>query len=193
MTKDKNFKKALDFVKQKHAGQMRAGESPTWLHLLRVAKILDNVLSTFNEGDEKNQIIVQASLGHDLLEDTNATKEEVLKIFGELGAELIEGMTNVKGDEDVVDYVKNMASSREEVRLIKLADLYDNISHVTYTLPLLGNDWAHKYFLPIVTPMHESIYKTKFIKYKNSTEFLTSAIQLAINLLQEELENYEKT
>lgn len=188
-----SYQKALKFVQLKHAGQMRAGESPTWLHLLRVSRILEDVFKMHKEGSAQEQkIIVQAALGHDLLEDTDATRAEVVKVFGPIGAELIKGMTNSKGDDDVADYVKDMARAREETRMIKLADLYDNISHVTYTLPLLGNDWAHNYFLPIVDPMNNAISKTRFIKFKKSSAFLIYAIRLSMKLLKEELGNYSK-
>jgi hypothetical protein len=41
----------------------------------------------------------------------------------------------------------------EGMTLIKLADLYDNVSSVAHTLPLLDKKWTTSFFLPIVVPM----------------------------------------
>src|SRR3989344_7497791 len=89
------YEAALAFVQQKHAGQMRAGGVPTWHHLVRVSHLLQGVLEEYAEGTEDNrQAIVLAALGHDVLEDTDATRADVHSVFGERAAELIWGMTN---------------------------------------------------------------------------------------------------
>jgi (p)ppGpp synthase/HD superfamily hydrolase len=127
--KDRIFKRALKFVQKMHKGQFRAGKVPVWQHLLRVSETLAHVLSHTKEGTPaQRQIISIAALGHDLLEDTKATKAQIKNIFGERGFSLIEGMTNVHGDSNHAPYIRAMKGASEEVRLIKLADLYDNVS-----------------------------------------------------------------
>lgn len=191
MQQNKVFQQALRFVKQKHRGQFRAGEVPAWHHLLRVSYLLDFVLKQTGEGNSKERFIISLSaLGHDLLEDTNAKEDEIRSIFGESCLELILGTTNRWGDKKQTPYVRQVVLAEEAVRLIKLADLYDNISNTTYSLYILGRKWTTSYFLPIVLPMRRAIIKTKFYRYRKSAEHLISLVNAATMLLEKELRNY---
>jgi len=69
MMPSKRLDAALQFATEKHAGQTRIGGEPYISHPVSVAKMLRE------EGyDEEYQI---AGLFHDLLEDTDATYEEI--------------------------------------------------------------------------------------------------------------------
>ena len=188
-----NYYKVLQFVKKKHKGQVRAGNVPAWFHLARVSNLLAHVLSKTKEGAKKErEVIFISALGHDILEDTNASEYEVGQIFGEEGLKLIKGMTNQFGDRNVEHYVGGMARATEEVRLIKLSDLYDNITSVIYNLHVLGVKWTISYFLPIVTPMKRVIIKTKFRKFKKTGKYLIDVVVASFDLLQRELKRYQK-
>jgi len=190
MRSDK-YKKALQFVKEKHAGQVRAGDTPTWYHLARVSYSLEILLEKYQEGTKEEQSIIPlAALGHDVLEDTDATHDEVRSVFGARGLELIVGMTNEWGDEDVKPYVEKVSNAEEAIRLIKLSDLYDNISNSTYCMSLLGREWAVSFFLPIVTPMRESIIKTGFSTYARTAGEFKSMVEHASLLLDSEIERF---
>ncbi|MBI2056436.1 MAG: hypothetical protein HYT37_03565 [Candidatus Sungbacteria bacterium] len=132
-------------------------------------------------------IIPLSALGHDIFEDTKATEKEVEKIFGKRGLALIQGMTNWWGDKEKPKYIKQVCSSKEAVRLIKLADLCDNYTSVVYNLKALGVEWTQLYFLPIVSPMRNAISKTKFKIFKKSAAILLQAIDRASLLLDEEI------
>lgn len=186
-----DYDAALAFVQKYHIGQKRAGDVPTWHHLVRVSLLLRVVLAKYKEGNETERVIISLSaLGHDVLEDTKATKDEVQAVFGDRGFELILGMTNEYGDENVEPYVKKVVQAEEPVRLIKLADLYDNITNVTYCLFDLGSKWTHSYFLPTVTPMYKAIQKTKFHTYLHTGEELKATVEIAFTLLEDELSRY---
>lgn len=194
MQRKKDFQKALDFIKKKHRGQFRAGKVPVWHHVTRVSHLLDYVLEQTGEGQgDEGFIIPYAALGHDLLEDTDATEEEIRNTFGDRGLELILGMTNRWGDKRPAPYVRQVVRSDEGVRLTKLADLYDNITSVTYNLHILGLKWATSYFLPIVSPMHKAVIKTKFPHYKNSSAELIFGVDIAMTLLKKEMQYYRKS
>ena len=123
--KDRIFERALKFVQKMHKGQFRAAKVPVWQHLLRVSETLAHVLSHTKEGTPaQRQIISIAALGHDLLEDTKATKAQIKNIFGERGLSLIEGMTNVHGDSNHAPYIRAMKGASEEVRLSMSAILH---------------------------------------------------------------------
>jgi (p)ppGpp synthase/HD superfamily hydrolase len=148
---------------------------------------LKTVLEKHKEGTEKErQAIFRAGYGHDLLEDTKATEEELVEFFGEDGALIVHGDTNEWGDDDVRPYVEKMRHESESVRLVKLADLYDNISNVTYCLPALGTEWTSSYFLRVVTPMYEMVIDSPFVAYPKSGNELKSMVQNAFSLLHDE-------
>ena len=66
-----SYKLALEFAKAKHKGQKRIGGDDYITHPIAVSEIVKN------QGfDEIYQI---AALFHDLLEDTDATEDEILK------------------------------------------------------------------------------------------------------------------
>lgn len=188
-----HYQTALLFIKKKHHGQYRAGRVPVWHHLVHVSQVLDLLLKKYKEGAlTERAIIVCAALGHDILEDTNATTEETQRIFSDRGLSLIKGMTNQWGDRYKKSYIKQMIKSEEDVRIIKLADLYDNITSALYNFDRLGIIWMTSYFLPIVTPMRKAIAKTKFTKYPKTSAALLSAIEIAATLLDEEVQINKK-
>lgn len=193
MDRDKFFKNALEFVKEKHKGQVRAGNVPAWHHLARVSDLLGSVLEKNKEADKKERFLIAvAALGHDVLEDTAATEEEVAAVFGARGAEIVKGMTNRLGDEHVGPYVAQVTDSEEAVRLVKLSDLYDNHISVVYNLHILGLEWTRSYFLPIVTPMRLAVTKTKFKIFKKTAADLILLVNSASFLLKTEIERYEE-
>ena len=185
----KSFEDLLSFVQKKHAGQERACGVPTWQHLFRVSMLLKQTLEYFKEGTPRERIIISYSaLGHDILEDTDVSHDEVRDMFGTRGYELILGMTNEDGDGDVSGYVKRMAKAEEAVRLIKYADLYDNLTNVVYALKCLKVAWAHDYFLPIVTPMRKKLQKTHFSRFKNTANTIRFMVNSSANMLDKKLD-----
>ena len=69
------YEKAYEFAKEKHGTQKRIGGAPYITHPVAVADILKK------EGyDIEYQIV---ALFHDLLEDTDATEDEIRSIAGE--------------------------------------------------------------------------------------------------------------
>ena len=66
------IKDAIEFMKEKHKGQMRDQGTPYYTHPLEVSNILKS------KGFSKKYQIV--GLFHDLLEDTNTTFEEIEKV-----------------------------------------------------------------------------------------------------------------
>ena len=65
------YQKALEYAKKKHEGQFRIGGAPFIVHPIAVAEILRQ--------DEYRV----AAVFHDLLEDTDASEQEIVEIGGE--------------------------------------------------------------------------------------------------------------
>lgn len=179
---------ALELVQRVHAGQKRAGDVPVWHHLDRVSQQLEVILAKTGEGSqEERDDIALAGLGHDAIEDTNVTPAELLAAFGERGVALIEGMTNRFGDGHPEPYVAQVAASDEGTRLIKLADLMDNVTSVTYCLPWLGIKWCEEYFLPIVTPMIAAVGASSFTRFPVAATFLNEEVRVSFAVLRAEV------
>lgn len=194
MTYEERRRNALALIMRVHEGQTRAdGSVPAWHHLDRVSLLLELVLRASGEGTaEEREHIALAGLGHDALEDTEVTTEELREAFGDRGLALIEGMTNRHGDDDVAPYVRQVAAAEEGVRLIKLADLYDNCTSVLYDLFVLKPQWAVGWFLPIVEPMIEAVMPTSFTTYPAAAERLKDMVRTSHAMLRNECVRYKE-
>ncbi len=182
-----DYESRLAYVKKMHVGQTHAHNVSVSHHLERVSKRLEYFLNLYAEGsDVERKHIYLAALGHDVLEDTEATREEIVQIFSDREYEIILGMTNEWGDDDVTPYVKKIADSEEGVRLIKLSDLLDNITPVTYNIATLTPAWVDTFFLRVVTPMKESVLKTEFNQYPKTAAQLKEMVRSAYQVLLEE-------
>lgn len=131
MIEHEMFARALSFAAKKHTGQIRRDGSPYIYHPIKVAELLKD------EGyDLRYQM---AGLLHDVLEDTDATEEEV-RAFGEDILAAVKLVTRPDGmDED--DYVvailqNNMAAA------VKNADKIHNMTDIV-TAP--DKQWAREY------------------------------------------------
>ena len=83
-------KRAYQFASFLHRDQKRKSGEPYIVHPLSVA----HILTTFARADMNT---ICAALLHDTLEDTNCSKEDIIKNFGEDVALLVEGVTKIKG------------------------------------------------------------------------------------------------
>ena len=84
-----NLNKLEEFMKLKHGNQKRKQGTPYYLHPLAVAKMLKE------KGFSEDYQI--AGLFHDLIEDTDATCEEIKNISNENVAEAVKLLTKNKG------------------------------------------------------------------------------------------------
>ena len=93
------YEKAYEFAKEKHGTQKRIGGDPYITHPVAVADILKK------EGyDIEYQIV---ALFHDLLEDTDATEDEIRSIGGEEVLQAVKLLTKEKGY-DMQTYVNRI-------------------------------------------------------------------------------------
>lgn len=89
MKNSEKYNKAMQFARIKHDGQCRKGGEPYITHPVAVA----NILREKGYGEEY-QI---TGLFHDLLEDTDATEEEIMELAGEDVLEAVKLLTKKKG------------------------------------------------------------------------------------------------
>ena len=124
---------AYEFAKTKHNGQYRESGEEYITHPLAVAIILARLNADTDT--------ICAGLLHDVIEDTNATKEDIAAEFGDSVATLVMGVTNLTkmsiADKDSLDNAnlrKLILGMARDVRIliIKLADRLHNMMTLQY-------------------------------------------------------------
>lgn len=120
--------KAFTLADKAHEGQFRASGEPYIMHPLAVAEILAHL--------QIDHITLIAALLHDVVEDTEYTKEDVEKLFGSEVAFLVDGVTKLnqfqyetKEDRQMENYRKMILAMAKDVRVvvIKLGDRLHNM------------------------------------------------------------------
>ena len=130
------IQKAYDFIMVKHATQKRRSGEPYTVHLIWVAYIL----ATLQTGPKT----IAAGLLHDVMEDCDVPREEMVERFGEEITTLVEGVTKINKMpymEESEVYAENhrkiyIAMAKDiRVILIKLADRLHNMRTLQYMPP----------------------------------------------------------
>lgn len=109
------MEKAIMYALNKHEGQKRKDGTPYIFHPLDVA------LRVKKYGED----YVYAALFHDLLEDTDATCEEILALSNEKVLEAVKLVTKTKGY-DEKEYIDNIVNN-EIARTVKIYDRIANL------------------------------------------------------------------
>ena len=117
-----NLNKLEEFMKLKHGNQKRKQGTPYYLHPLAVAKMLKE------KGFSEDYQI--AGLFHDLMEDTDATCEEIKNISNENIVEAVKLLTKTKGYV-MSEYIGNIEKN-DIAKMVKLADRIHNLSEAIF-------------------------------------------------------------
>ena len=127
---------AVEYAREKHKDQKRKDGSPYIIHPLAVAEIVAEM------GLDVDAIL--GALLHDCIEDTDASHDEIAKLFGNTTAELVEGVTKLtranfsSSEEQQMENLRKMfmAMSKDiRVVLIKIADRLHNMRTMQYQTP----------------------------------------------------------
>lgn len=111
-----------------HEGQMRSSGEPYITHPVAVASILADI--------NLDHETLMAALLHDVIEDTDSSKEDLAELFGATVADLVEGVSKLekikfkdKKELQVENYRKMIMAMTQDIRviLIKLADRTHNM------------------------------------------------------------------
>lgn len=124
---------AYVFTVKKHGDQKRASGDPYFSHPVEVAGILTEL--------KLDEPTIVTGLLHDTLEDTDATYEELQRLFGEEVAQLVDGVTKLSKLELTADQNKQAENFRKllvatandiRVLIVKLADRLHNMRTLHY-------------------------------------------------------------
>jgi len=124
---------AYVYSAQVHAGQVRMSGEPYLSHPLEVANILADM--------KLDTISISAGLLHDVVEDTHATEEDILKLFGSQVHRIVMGVTKISTlpfsgtrARQAENIRKMLLAMADDIRviLIKLADRLHNMRTLKY-------------------------------------------------------------
>ena len=128
--------KAYVYAMRAHGNQKRASGDPYFAHPLEVAALLTDL--------RLDDATIVAAMLHDTIEDTDATREEIDRLFGKDIGALVDGLTKIKK----LDLVSKRAAQAENLRklllaisddvrvlLVKLADRLHNMRTLHYVPP----------------------------------------------------------
>jgi GTP diphosphokinase / guanosine-3',5'-bis(diphosphate) 3'-diphosphatase len=128
--------RAYVYAMKAHGEQKRDSGDPYFSHPLQVAAILTDL--------NLDDATIAAALLHDTIEDTDATRAEIDRLFGHDIGRLVEGLTKLKKLELVSREAKQAENLRKlllaiaddvRVLLIKLADRLHNMRTLAYRPP----------------------------------------------------------
>ena len=128
--------RAYVYAMQAHGAQVRASGDPYFSHPLEVAAILTDL--------HLDDSTIVAAVLHDVIEDTQSTREEIDRLFGREIGTLVDGLTKLKR----LDLVSKRAVQAENFRklllaiaadvrvlLVKLADRLHNMRTLHFVPP----------------------------------------------------------
>ena len=152
------IERAAWYANEKHINQKRKSGEPYIIHPLAVGEILVN---NFNMDEDT----VCGGLLHDVIEDTDATEEEVTGLFGKNVCELVQGVTKIK----TIKNLSRSAAEAETIRkmfiamsknmpviIIKLSDKLHNMRTLQYMLPERAREKASE-CLDIYAPLADRL------------------------------------
>lgn len=133
------IKKAYVYSAKVHQGQIRKSGEPYLVHPLAVAGILAEL--------KLDEASIVTGLLHDTLEDTLATREELVELFGEEIAQLVDGVTKLSQvqiskeasaeEKQAENFRKMIVAMAKDIRviLVKLADRTHNMRTLEHMRP----------------------------------------------------------
>ena len=159
--------KAYNLANDAHNGQARKSGEPYIIHPLEVAYIITTL--------ELDDAAICAALLHDVVEDTDITKEYLQEEFGEEVVTLVEGVTKLgkissqtfidNREEQVENYRKFFMAMAKDIRvlMIKLADRLHNmrtLKHLTDDRKIANAKETRMLYAPLANRL--GIYSIKW-------------------------------
>ena len=158
------IEKAFEYAKSKHEGQVRRSGEKYIIHPVEVANILAEL--------ELDVESISAGLMHDVVEDTEVTNDQMVSMFGEEIAGLVDGVTKLgmiayktKEENQAENLRKMFLAMGKDIRvvLIKLADRLHNMRTLKFMPPykaIIKSNETLEIFAPIAERL--GIFKIKW-------------------------------
>ncbi|GAB3051937.1 HD domain-containing protein [Acinetobacter apis] len=175
---------ACDFADLAHSGITRKSGEPYILHPIAVSCILAHM--------RLDTETLMASLLHDVIEDTQFTKDDITEKFGKTVADLVDGVTKLTHSSDkefnkAASFRKILQATLQDPRviIIKLADRYHNMTTLDALRPEKRARIAQEtydVFVPMarIVGMNEIADNLEYLCYQNLDLDLFNRIQEAL-------------
>ncbi|HZW10829.1 MAG TPA: HD domain-containing protein [Phycisphaerales bacterium] len=122
----RKWQRAASFAADRHRHHLRKdGRTPYVAHVYRVAMTVRDIFGCDDDD------ALAAALLHDTIEDTPTDFDDIEKRFGAAVAEMVAALTKnmiLREDEREADYDARLSRADWRARLVKLADVFDNLS-----------------------------------------------------------------
>ena len=143
MTEKTMIEKAKKIAAEYHKGMVDKYDNPYMEHLIRVADRVSDMVYDFVDETSEIELYVATAYLHDIIEDTDCTREDLVALFPEEVIAAIfrltrgEGMTYAEYIERILsrDIIPTLAG--KIARVVKLADLLDHLAGPTPCPPNL--------------------------------------------------------
>ena len=155
---DTMIQSALAIASLYHRNQKRKYTGEPYIeHPKLVAKIITDYMEACDDiplfaFDPMDYSVIQsAALLHDTIEDTNATYEEIQKVFGKSVCDLVYFLTDDLTPKDgnrklrKEKYLEKLLDSPYEAKCLKIADVLANIRNLAEVVPAEDKVFAIKY------------------------------------------------
>ena len=168
--------RAIEYAKLKHNGQFRFDGEPYFMHPYRVLFYLNEYKKSSH-----SDILLEAAVLHDTLEDTDTKFEDINLLFGSKVAGLVLELTSEESVKRLLgktEYLKLKLNNMSSWALaIKLCDRLDNVK----SLEQCSESFKHKYVLETFKIMNFII---------NNRNLSQTHLHIILNILAV-LKNYE--
>lgn len=155
---DTMIQSALAMASLYHRNQKRKYTGEPYIeHPKLVAKIITDYMEACDDiplfaFDPMDYSVIQsAALLHDTIEDTNATYEEIQKVFGKSVCDLVYFLTDDLTPKDgnrklrKEKYLEKLLDSPYEAKCLKIADVLANVRNLAEVIPAEDKGFAIKY------------------------------------------------
>lgn len=162
-----DINKCVEYARTKHANQYRKQGTPYIDHPLAVMSALKS------EGLDENYQI--AGLFHDLLEDTDATEEEILTLSNEKVLTAVKLVTKIAGY-DHIEYINNILYN-DIAKKVKAADrIYNLLDSIHFVKDCKNTQFIENY-----------MFNTRKYYYKNFSSKLDQIYEGVLLILSSHL------
>ena len=124
---------AVAFAARAHQGQFRKdNKTPYVSHVMRVCLVVRHVFG-FDDPD-----MLTAALLHDTIEDTTTDRDDIDQEFGPTVGKWVAALTKnatLPFEEREAEYCARLAAADWQVKVCKLADIYDNVGDCRHFSP----------------------------------------------------------
>lgn len=163
----------LIFVYDSFGDKRNATGVLLWPHAFETMFLVQKALIQAGEDDDLRTMSLVA-LGHDLLEDTPVTADQLTERWGStISRHIVDLTKKVQDKGDQSGYIAQLSQSSEEVWLIKLADILSNVTISIGMRDSLPIPWRDSFWFPLLRLYQDWYLKISWIKYPIAGIILT--------------------